>query len=92
MLERLLYRGPSWTELHEVYPKRQLCIIRDYQVSRLPRQGFVGAFLDIAAQFGLAISVIFYVLPWIGLESGHRSRCGEFDLPMSLLTLWWGNH
>jgi hypothetical protein len=31
-------------------------------------QVFVGAFLGIAAQFVLAIGVIFYVLPWMGLE------------------------
>jgi hypothetical protein len=29
---------------------------------------FLGAFLGIAAQFVLAIGVIFYVLPWMGRE------------------------
>jgi hypothetical protein len=39
-------------------------------------QVFVGAFLGIAAQFVLTIGVIFYVLPWMGLELlTHRSRC-----------------
>jgi hypothetical protein len=55
-------------------------------------QVFVGAFLGIAAQFVLAIGVIFYVLPWIGLELLETARAvAEFDLPMRVLRLWWGN-
>jgi hypothetical protein len=43
--------------------------------------------------FGLAISVIFHVLPWMDLELLDTARAvAEFDPPMSLLTLWWGNH
>jgi hypothetical protein len=54
-------------------------------------QVFVGAFLGIAAQFGLAIGVIFYVLPWIGLELLDTARAvAEFDLPMRVLGLLWG--
>src|SRR6267154_5899584 len=45
-------------------------------------QVFLGAFLGIAAQFVLAIGVIFYVLPWIGLELLDTARAvAEFDLP-----------
>jgi hypothetical protein len=45
-------------------------------------QVFVGAFLGIAAQFVLAIGVIFYVLPWIGLELLDTARAvADFDLP-----------
>jgi len=55
-------------------------------------QVFVGAFLGIAAQFVLAIGVIFYVLPWVGLELLDTARVVEkFYLPMRLLWLWWGN-
>jgi hypothetical protein len=56
-------------------------------------QVFVGAFLGIAAQFVLAVGVIFYVLPWMGLELLDTTRAvAEFDLPMRVLGLWWGNH
>jgi hypothetical protein len=39
-------------------------------------QVFVGAFLGIAAQFILAAGVIFYLLPWIGLELLDTARSG----------------
>ncbi len=55
-------------------------------------QVFAGAFLGIAAQFVLAIGVIFYVLPGIGLELLDTARAvAEFDLPMRVLRLWWGD-
>jgi hypothetical protein len=55
-------------------------------------QVFVGAFLGIAAQFVLAVGVIFYVLPWMGLELLDTARAvAEFDLPMRVLGLWWGD-
>jgi len=55
-------------------------------------QVFVGAFLGIAAQFALAIGVIFYLLPWMGLELLDTARAvAEFDLPMRVLGLWWGD-
>jgi hypothetical protein len=55
-------------------------------------QVFVGAFLGIAAQFVLAVGVIFYVLPWIGLELLDTARAvAEFDLPMRVFGSWWGN-
>ena len=58
----------------------------------LTLQVFLGAFLGIAAQFLLAVGVIFYVLPWIGLELLETARAvAEFDLPMRVLGLWWGN-
>jgi hypothetical protein len=58
----------------------------------LTSQVFVGAFVDIAAQFVLAIGVVFYVLPWMGLELLDTARAvAEFDLPMKVLGLWWGS-
>jgi hypothetical protein len=55
-------------------------------------QVFVGAFLGIAAQFVLAIGVIFYVLPWMGLELLDTARAvATFDLPGRVLGVWWGN-
>jgi hypothetical protein len=55
-------------------------------------QVFAGAFLGIAAQFVSAVGVIFYVLPWIGLELLDTARAvAEFDLPMRVLRLWWGS-
>jgi hypothetical protein len=54
-------------------------------------QVFAGALLGIAAQFVLAVGVIFYLLPWIGLELLETARAvAEFDLPMRVLRLWWG--
>jgi hypothetical protein len=55
-------------------------------------QVFLGAFLGIAAQFVLAVGVIFYVLPWMGLELLETARAvAEFDVPMRVLGLWWGS-
>jgi hypothetical protein len=55
-------------------------------------QVFVGAFLGIAAQFVLAIGIIFYVLPWMGLELLDTARAvAEFDLPGRALGLLWGS-
>jgi hypothetical protein len=40
----------------------------------------------------LAIGVIVYVLPWIGLELLDTARAiAEFDLLMRVLGLWWGS-
>jgi hypothetical protein len=56
-------------------------------------QVFVGAFLGIAAQVVLAIGVIFYVLPWMGLELLDTARVvAEYDLPMKVLRVWWGDN
>jgi hypothetical protein len=56
-------------------------------------QVFVGAFLSIAAQFVLAVAVIFYLLASMGLELLDTARAvAEFDLPMRVLGLLWGNH
>jgi len=39
----------------------------------------------------LAIGVIFYVLPWMGLELLDTARAvAEFDVPGRVLGLWWG--
>jgi hypothetical protein len=55
-------------------------------------QVFAGALIGIAAQAVLAIGVIFYVLPWMGFELLDTARAvAEFDLPMRLLGLRWGN-
>jgi hypothetical protein len=49
-------------------------------------QVFAGAFLEIAAQFVLALGVIIYVLPWMGLELLETARAvADFDLPMGVL-------
>ena len=35
------------------------------------------------------VGVVFYVLPWMGLTPHALSP--DFDLPMRVLRLWWGN-
>ena len=38
------------------------------------------------------VGVFFYVLAWIGLELLDTARAiADFDLPMRMLGLWWGN-
>jgi hypothetical protein len=62
---------------------------RTWLALALTSQVFVGAFLGIAAQFVLAIGLIFYVLPWMGLELPETARAvAEFDLPMRVLGVW----
>jgi hypothetical protein len=47
---------------------------------------------DWFAQLILAIGIISYVLPWIGLELLDTARAvAEFDLPGRVLALWWGS-
>jgi hypothetical protein len=54
-------------------------------------QVYLGAFLGIAAQLVLTVGVIFYLLPWMGLELLDTARAvADFDLPMRVLRLWWG--
>jgi hypothetical protein len=54
-------------------------------------QVFMGGFLGIAAQGFLAVSVIFYIMPWIGLELLDTARdVAAFDLPMRVMGLFWG--
>src|SRR6266478_8130331 len=66
--------------------------VRTWLALVLTCQVFVGAFLGITAQFVLAIGVIFYVLPWMGLELLETARVvAEFDLPGRVLGLLWGN-
>jgi len=44
------------------------------------------------AQALLAFGVLFYLLPWMGLGLLDTAReLAEFDLPMRVLRLWWGN-
>jgi hypothetical protein len=55
-------------------------------------QVFVGALIGIFAQMALAIGLLFYVLPWMGIELLDTARAvAEFDLPMRVLRLWWGD-
>jgi hypothetical protein len=69
-LPTLLLRFMSASKAVPAFDRTWLALVLTCQV-------FVGVFLGIAAQFVLAIGVIFYVLPWMGLETaGHRSRCG----------------
>jgi hypothetical protein len=57
----------------------------------LTSQVFVGALLGVAAQAFLVIVVIFHLLPWFGLGLlGMASDVAEFDLPLRVLKLFWG--
>jgi hypothetical protein len=57
----------------------------------LPPQIFMGGFLGIAAQGFLAVGVIFYIMPWVGLGLLDTARdVAAFDLPMRVLQLHWG--
>jgi hypothetical protein len=58
----------------------------------LTLQVFSGFVLGFIAQLGLAIGILFYLLPWIGFELLDTARAvAEFDLPIRVLRLWWGN-
>jgi hypothetical protein len=58
----------------------------------LAGQVFLGALLGIAAQAFLAVGVIFYILPWVGLGLLETAReVANFDLPGRALALWWGS-
>jgi hypothetical protein len=71
--------------------KAVLSFNRELLALVLTCQIFVGAFLGIAAQFVLAIGVIFYMLPWMGLELLRTAQAvADFDLPGLVLRLWWG--
>jgi hypothetical protein len=60
---------------------------RTWLALALTCQVFVGGLLGIAAPIG----VIFYVLPWMGLELLETARAvAEFDVPMRVLGVWWG--
>jgi hypothetical protein len=51
----------------------------------------VGALLGIAVQAFLAVGVIFYIMPWIGLGLLDTARdVADFDLPGRVLRLFWG--
>jgi hypothetical protein len=57
----------------------------------LTLQIFVGAGLGIAAQVVLAVGLIFYLMPWIGLGLLDTARqVADFDLPAQALSLLWG--
>jgi hypothetical protein len=57
----------------------------------LTSQVFLGALLGIAAQAFLAVGVIFYIMPWIGLGLLDTARdVAAFDLPGRVLALMWG--
>jgi hypothetical protein len=57
----------------------------------LTSQVFLGALLGIAAQAFLAVGVIFYIMPWIGLGLLDTARdVADFDLPGRVLRLFWG--
>jgi hypothetical protein len=84
-LPTLLLRFMPASKAVPAFDRTWLALVLTFQV-------FVGAFLGIAAQFVLAIGVIFYVLPWMGLELLDTARAvAEYDLPMRLLRLWWGD-
>ena len=57
----------------------------------LTGQIFVGAFLEIAAQAFLAWSLIFQVMPWVGLDLLDMARAvAAFDLPTRVAQLFAG--
>jgi hypothetical protein len=57
----------------------------------LTSQVFLGALLGVAAQAFLAVGVIFYIMPWIGLGLLDTARdVADFDLPGKVLALLWG--
>jgi hypothetical protein len=54
-------------------------------------QVFLGALLGIVAQAFLAVGVIFYILPWVGLGLLETAReVADFDLPGRVLAVLWG--
>jgi hypothetical protein len=58
----------------------------------LTLQVFVGAGLGIAAQVVLAVGVIFYIMPWMGVELLDAANdVADFDLPGRVLSLLWGS-
>jgi hypothetical protein len=58
----------------------------------LTLQAFVGAFLGFAAQVFLAVVVIFYIMPGIGLGLLDTARdVAAFDLPMRVSQLYRGD-
>jgi hypothetical protein len=58
----------------------------------LTLQVFAGACLGVAAQASLAVAVISYIMPWIGVELLDAAQdVAAFDLPMRVLQLYWGN-
>jgi hypothetical protein len=57
----------------------------------LAGQVFLGALLGIAAQAFLAVGVIFYILPWVGLGLLETAReVADFHLPGRVLAVFWG--
>ena len=58
---------------------------RELLASVLALQGFAGAFLGIAAQAVLAIGVIGFIMPWLGLGLLDTARAvADFNLPARL--------
>src|SRR5262249_27427453 len=65
---------------------------RNWVALVLSCQGVAGALLGVAAPAFLAIGVIFYILPWMGIELLDTARnVAAFDVPMRVLRLWWGS-
>jgi hypothetical protein len=57
----------------------------------LTAQTFLGAILGIAAQVFLAIGIIGYVMPWLGIEILDTARqIAKFNLPERLRALFIG--
>jgi hypothetical protein len=64
---------------------------RNWLALVLTLQIFAGAILGIAAQVVLAVGVIFYLMPWIGLGLLDTARqVADFDLPGQALSPLWG--
>jgi hypothetical protein len=64
---------------------------RKWMALVLTCQVFAGGLLGIAAQAFLAVGVIFYIMPWIGLGLLDTARdVAAFDVPGRVLALFWG--
>jgi hypothetical protein len=84
-LPTLLWRFMPANKAVPAFDRTWLALVPTCQV-------FVGAFLGITAQFVLAFGIIFYVLPWMGLELLDTAHAvAEFDLPIRVLRVWWGD-
>jgi hypothetical protein len=90
-----LFRGipglPMWLLRSMPAGKAVPAFDRSWLALALTCQVFAGALLGIFAQIALTIGLLFYVLPWMGVELLQTARdVAEFDLPIRVLRLWWG--
>src|SRR5258708_1601284 len=81
-LPALLFRFMPAGKAVATFDRTWLALILTCQV-------FAGAFLGIAAQAVLAVGVLFYILPWMGIILLDTApEFAAYDLPMPVLRLW----